>query len=129
MTAHQQDLQDRRITCIRVWLQGNTSPQDLCRQFNVSRSGLYFWIRRYHSSGWEGLQARKSPGRSRKLSPEQEEQIQLWLLEGAKNCGFHSEGWTLNRIRDMIGERCHIWYHPAQVSRILRRWGWTCHLR
>lgn len=47
------------------------------------------------------------------------------LDRGAEAFGYPGAVWTTTRVAELIGQRFHVFYHPAHCSRLLRRLGWS----
>jgi putative transposase len=63
-----------------------------------------------------------------KLSPAQWQRLEVELKRGPLAHGFDDEqqGWTLKRIRLLIGRLFRIGYTVQGVWRLLKRHGWSC---
>jgi transposase len=71
------------------------------------------------------LHDRKRPGRAPRLSPEQQAAVPALLARGAEAWGFRGAFWTRARVAHVIEREFGVHYHPAHISRLLARWGWT----
>ena len=60
-----------------------------------------------------------------KLTPEQIRLIPDFLWHGAEAYGFRGEVWTCDRVAGVIREEFGVSYSKSQVSRLLKRLGWT----
>jgi transposase len=76
--------------------------------------------------GEEALASKPVPGRPRKLTAQQREQLVHILLQGARAHGFANELWTIRRIAAVIRVHFGVRYHPAHVWKVLRSLGWSC---
>jgi transposase len=47
------------------------------------------------------------------------------LTQGAAAHGWHGQVWTTKRVAALIASHFGVHYHPAHVSRLLRRLGWS----
>ena len=85
------------------------------------------------ASGWPPLgaggrrpSARTPPRRAvPKLTPEQLRLIPDFLWHGAEAYGFRGDVWTCDRVAGVIDEEFGVSYSKSQVSRLLKRLGWT----
>jgi transposase len=59
------------------------------------------------------------------LSAAQLAQLDALLRQGAEAFGSQGAVWTCRRVARLIAEQFGVRYHPAHVSRLLRRLGWT----
>ena len=48
-----------------------------------------------------------------------------FLAHGAEAYGFRGEVWTCARVAQVIEEEFSVSYHKSQVSRLLKKLGWT----
>jgi len=69
-----------------------------------NRTTLWRWIKRFDSSGLDGLRAKPKGHRSSKLGEEEKQIISNWLIEGKDSKGDRIH-WTLDRLRiEIINE-------------------------
>ncbi|WP_306300065.1 winged helix-turn-helix domain-containing protein [Streptomyces sp. NRRL B-24085] len=63
-----------------------------------------------------------------KLSPQQLQRLEAELKRGPLAHGFNDEGqgWTLKRVKLLIGRLFHVGYSVQGVWRLLKRHGWSC---
>jgi transposase len=71
----------------------------------------------------EALRHRPAPGRRAALTQEQQGQIEALLARGAEAFGFRGDVWTTPRVAALLKRLFGVRYHPAHVSRLLRRLG------
>lgn len=96
------------------------SPTVVARILGVTPSSLHRWRRA------DGLQSRPPPGRPRRLSDTQLDQLRVLLLQGAVAHGWSNHLWTAARVAALIDRTFDIQYHPEHVRKLLRaRLGWT----
>ncbi|GGJ51850.1 IS630 family transposase [Deinococcus roseus] len=118
-------LEERRLA-FAAYLQQHPQPcQMVCQHFKISKSTFYLWRKQLNHAGIEGLKSRKASGRPRRLSKEQETELGGCLQDNPVKHGFSDATWTGPRVRDWIGLRFGVWYHPDHVSRVLRRLGFS----
>ena len=60
-----------------------------------------------------------------RLTPEQVGLIPDFLWHGAEAYGFRGDVWTYGRVAGVIREEFDVSYSKSQVSRLLKRLGWT----
>jgi transposase len=102
------------------WSQGQIAVALGVRQGTVSR-----WLARARHDGPTALLAHPISGRPPKLQPEQIRLIPDFLAHGAEAYGFRGEVWTCARVAQVIEEEFGASYHKSQVSRLLKKLGWT----
>jgi transposase len=99
--------------------------RDIAVALDATESAVSRWLAAARRGGPEALRSHPGPGPSAKLSPEQLRLIPDFLWHGAEAYGFRGDVWTCERVAGVIGEEFDISYSKSQVSRLLRRLGWT----
>ncbi|GEM50159.1 IS630 family transposase [Deinococcus cellulosilyticus] len=120
-----QQREARRLHFAQTLQHTQLPNRHLREYYGVSKSGLHYWKQRLKTAGLEGLKARKIPGRQCKLTAEHLTTLKDLLQESALQHGYPDPTWTCRRVRDLIGLRFGIWYHPSHVFKILRRLGFS----
>jgi transposase len=69
----------------------------------------------------EGLHGKIAAGQQARLTPEQLEQLPRLLEQGAEAHGFAGAVWTTERVAVLINKQFGVSYHPAHMSRLLKR--------
>jgi transposase len=83
-------------------------------------------LKRYAEQGAAALKVRKGTrGKTALLSTGQMERLGVFVSEGALHHGFSTEGWTRERIAYLIEQQFSVHYHPAHISRLMHRLGFT----
>jgi transposase len=118
-------LERRRRRAVELLVQG-LSLSGVARRVQASVGSVYRWREAWRQGGKAALAAKPVPGRRRKLSPQQGEQLLQLLLKGARAYGFPNELWTLKRMAAVIQVEFGVRYHPSHVWKILRGLGWSC---
>jgi transposase len=119
------ELERRRRRAVELMQRGE-SPTVIARILGIGRTSLYRWLCMAEQSP-EALAAKPHPGPKPRLTDEQIEQLEGLLLQGATAHGWPNDLWTAGRVGQVIERHFGIEYHPAHVSRILRRYiNWTC---
>ena len=117
-------LEERRF---RAWdLKGKDWPQNLIAEaLGVTEGAVSQWVKRARERGVEALHARKRGGSQPQLGPEHRARLLDLLDQGAEAFGFEGDAWTLPRVAELIRREFGVQHHPAHVSKILRRCGWS----
>ncbi len=89
----------------------------------VTPGAVSQWLRRAREQGVAALRRRPPPGAVPKLTAEQRAQIPALLARGAEAYGFVGDVWTTKRVATVIRREFAVRYHPAHVSRLVRRLG------
>jgi transposase len=93
--------------------------------FGVSAGAVSQWLAQARREGPEALKQQSRSGRPSRLSPAQQAQVLDLLHQGATAFGFLGDRWTRQRIAEVIRRTFGVRYHPAHISRLLDRWGWS----
>ena len=118
-------LEKRRRRAMALLAQG-LSLSEVARRVQASVGSVHQWRQTWAHGGEAALAAKPVPGRPRKLTEPQGEQLLQRLLQGAKAYGFSNELWTLKRIATVIWLEFRVRYHPSHVWTLLRSWQWSC---
>lgn len=88
-------------------------------------------VRRWRAAwrqGGAGMLASAGPMAVERLSAQQWQRLEAELKRGPMMHGFDDEeqGWTLKRVKQLIGRLFHVGYTVQGVWRLLKRHGWSC---
>ncbi len=115
----------RRLRAFELKQEG-WSQQNIARALGVGKSAVSQWMKRAREGGGkEALRKRSSPGAPPRLSADQRARLFGLLEKGATAHGFRGEVWTCKRVAQLIKREFGVLYHPAHVSRILKRMGFS----
>jgi transposase len=89
----------------------------------VTEGAVSQWMKRAREEGVEGLRHKPPPGAAPRLSEEQRAKVPELLERGAPAYGFRGEVWTCARVAEVIRREFGVSYHPAHVSRLVRKLG------
>ena len=98
---------------------------EIAKALGVTKGAVSQWMAMVRTGGIATLHSRSSPGPPSKLTPSQMYLIPDFLSHGAEAYGFRGEVWTCRRIADVIKMEFGVSYSKSQVSRILKKMGWT----
>jgi putative transposase len=122
LTAEQKE--ERRLEAARLLRRG--WPQaEVAREVGASPAAVCGWAKQLAAGGTRALHARKHPGRSSRLTPEQWKEVCELLKAGAVAAGFDTERWTLKRVAHVIEQRYGVHFHPNYLAEPLHRLGFT----
>jgi transposase len=112
---------------LRAWelSQQGWSQREIAHALGVTEGAVSQWLARARQAGSTALHDQPRPGRSPRLSPEEEARVLARLGEGASAAGFRGDRWTRKRICAVIRRECGVTYHPGHISRLVRRWHWS----
>jgi transposase len=93
--------------------------------FNVDRTTLSRWLRKYRAHGEDGLQRQIGSGRPRLLNELQEKDLRSIVMCPASDFGYETDLWTVGRFRQVIEEILEVKVSKDTVWRRLRDAGLT----
>lgn len=108
---------------LRAWelKQEGWNQQKIADALGVSKGAVSQWIKRGREEGLDGLRRRIAPGAIPRLSAEQHASLPELLARGAPAHGFRGDVWTCQRVAEVIHREFGVSYHPAHVSRLLKK--------
>jgi transposase len=102
------------------------SQRLIAAALGATESAVSRWLSAARSGGSEALVSRTGQrGVAPRLTPEQLRLIPDFLWHGAEAYGFRGDVWTCDRVAGVIREEFDVSYSNSQVSRLLKRLGWT----
>lgn len=110
----------RRLRAWELWHAG-WPQQEIAEVLGGSEGAVSQWIKIGREQGEEGLGGKIAEGPTSRLNPEQEAQLPALLDQGAEAHGFRGNVWTTERVAAMIKKQFGVSYHPAHMSRLLKR--------
>lgn len=118
-----QELERRRFRAVELMDRGE--PRKLiARVLGVSPAALSQWRKRADAGA---LKAKPQLGPRRKLSDRDFQRLEELLSQGATAHGWLNDLWTGSRVAQVIERHFGIKYHPAHVSRMVKKYiNWTC---
>ena len=118
------ELERRRIQAGELLLQG-VRQSEVADKLRVSRETVRRWAGKIGQGGLAALKNAPRLGRPAGLDAVQRQQLAQLLQQGGMAHGFVSEGWSLNRVRQLIARHFGRDYSEVQVWRILGALGWS----
>ncbi|MGW6520575.1 IS630 family transposase [Streptomyces sp. NPDC054962] len=104
--------------------EGGQKIREIAAALRVSERSVERWRRQWRERGKAGVLPKGSPGRPR-LSEAQIARLE-WELEcGPLLHGWADQGWTLARIKTLIGRLFHVSYTVEGTWQLLKRHGWS----
>lgn len=114
----------RRLRAWDLFAEG-WSQRRIAAALGVTEGAVSQWITRATQQGRQALCHRRPPGRPQRLSDVQQAELVGLLERGAEAFGYTGAVWTTTRVAELIARQFGIVYHPAHISRLLRRLGWS----
>jgi transposase len=100
--------------------------RDIAAALGVTEGAVSQWLAASRRGGRDALLSHlRLCGMPPKLTAEQLRLIPDFLWHGAEAYGFRGEVWTCERVAGVIDEEFGVSYSKSQVSRLLKRLGWT----
>lgn len=115
-------LEHLRKQAIKLWKE-DKKINDIAHNFGVGLTAVYNWINTYQKKGLSGLNMKKAPGATPKLSKEETKKLLNMLKKTADNYGFESPLWECKKITQLIREKFGKTIHFSNVWRLLQKFG------
>jgi transposase len=99
-------------------------PSRVIASLGMNRTTIHKWLGRVKGkgAGLRRLKARKSPGRPRALTPQQERQVFRWVNgKNPMQYGFDFGLWTRHIVRALVREKFDVTLSLASVGALLAR--------
>ena len=113
--------QARRLLAIAAVYEG-MSRADAARIGGMDRQTLRDWAHRFNAEGAAGLINRPAPGNPRRLTPEQEAELERLVEAGPAAAGLgHLARWRCADLQALIAERWGVAYHERTIGKLLDR--------
>ena len=113
--------QARRLLAIAAVYEG-MSRADAARMGGMDRQTLRDWAHRFNAEGAAGLINRPAPGNPRRLTPEQEDELERLVEAGPAAAGLgHLARWRCADLQALIAERWGVEYHERTIGKLLDR--------
>jgi transposase len=110
----------RRIIAWELKQEG-WKQRDIAQALGVSAGAVSQWLKRGREGGVEGLRRRPPPGAPPRLRKDQRARTPELLARGAPAYGFRGDVWICARVSKVIYREFGVKYHPAHVSRLLKK--------
>src|SRR5437868_3866551 len=114
----------RRLRALAL-AQAGWKHKAIALALDASESAVCDWLAAVERGGPEALRARPHKGPAPKLTPEQMRLLPDFLEHGPEAYGFRGNVWTCERVAGVVYEELGICYSKSQISRLLKRLGWT----
>lgn len=114
------DRENRRLQAWELRQQG-WSQRRIAIELGVTQGAVSQWLKRAQQNGVDALRHHPAPGKRPSLTTEQLDQLPALLARGAQTFGFQGDRWTTARVAAVLEQTFGVSYHPAHVSRLLRK--------
>lgn len=114
----------RRLLAIANALSG-TDRKAAAEAAGMDRQSLRDWVIRYNAHGVEGLRDRWGKGRPARLDADEQAELAAIILRGPDPEAEGISAYTLEDLARLAQERFGKPFHPASMSRVVRRLGFS----
>jgi len=110
----------RKLAVQRVF--DGESAAEVSRSFGLGSKTIFPWLKVAREKGIDALAPKTRPGRNRKLSTLEEQEVKHWIIKGdPRQHGFDFGLWTRQIVADLIKERFAVDMSKSGVGKLLRR--------
>jgi transposase len=95
------------------------------RQAGMTRQTLSDWVHRYNAESIEGLRDRPKGHAKRRMTPEQERELESLVLQGPQDHQGMLVRWRRIDLQAVIKEKFGVSYHERSIGKILQRLGFV----
>ena len=120
-TAADRKLHDR-IQIIRLALR-DRPHQDIASDLGISPRTVQRWLNAYLERGLDGLDVRKSPGPTPKLTDDLAPLLRRWVIDGPAACGLDRANWTYPELADYLFRERGVRVRKSAVQVFCRKHG------
>ncbi len=114
----------RKLAVQRV-LNGE-SAAEVTRNFGLGEKSIFRWLKIAREKGLDALAPKARTGRNRMLSPQEEQEVKHWIINGdPRQHGFDFGLWTRQIVAELISEKFEIEMSLSGVGKLLKRLGLT----
>lgn len=122
-TKEAQEFRLQQIVALNA--EGYTQPE-IAHLLGCSQGWVSKVLKRAQLEGQAALKAKgPAPGKTAALSQAQVHELRTLLMAEAQAAGFATDGWTRQRVAQLIKQRFGVTHHLSHVSRILGKLDFT----
>lgn len=108
-----------RAKILHLSLNGDT-VKDICKKLNFYRSKVEKILKQFNTSGLSIFKRKKSPGKLRRIQPEQRALILQYVNTDPVTMGLHYTNWSHKKLSE-YAKKQGIIVSPSQVGRIIKQ--------
>jgi transposase len=123
-TRDLKQMEVRRKRGVELYKQG-WNQYEIAETLGVTQPSVSKWIRAEANGGEKALDSHPPPGREKKITAEEFEELAMLLMTSPSSYGFEGELWTSPMVTELIRLRFRVKYHPGNVRKILRQMGFS----
>lgn len=114
----------RRLSVQRVC--DGERPSHVTASYGLNSKSIFRWLKKAREEGINSLAPKPKPGRRRKLTEKEEQEVKRWIVgKDPRQYNFDFGLWTREIISDLILDRIGIKLSVNSVGRLLHRQGLT----
>ena len=110
--------QAKRILVILEIVEGR-SPEEIANQLDLSERSVYNYVVAFLHKGLESLKYKRPPGRNRKLTKRQREELSELIDGGPEAAGYDFGCWTSALLKELIEERFGVSYSVYYIPDLI----------
>lgn len=114
----------RRMLALALVLE-DVPRRDAAKQCGMDRQTLRDWVHRFNAEGLEGLYDRRRPGPGRRLTADQEAELEAIVRDGPDLERDGVVRWRRVDLQVLIEQRFEVAYHVRTVGKVLHRLGFS----
>lgn len=100
-------------------------PTEICELFGFSRTALWKWVGAANQNGLAAWREQPRPGRTPRLTPEQQQQLELALGQSPERFGFAQTRWDGPLVVSYLKQVLNVKLEVRQAQRWLHRLGFV----
>jgi transposase len=113
-----------RKIAVRAIEEGGFSPESIAEVFQINRTAIYAWLRRFKDGGYPALDTKKAAGAISEITESMEEWIRCTVLECTpEDFGYETALWTRDVLAEIINDKFDLNVVGSTVGKHLRKIG------
>lgn len=101
----------------------NRPHRDIAADLGVTPRTVQRWLNAYLERGLDGLQPRKAPGPTPKLTDDLAPVLRQWVIDGPVACGLDRANWTYPELADHLSRQRGVRVRKSAMQAFCHRHG------
>ena len=114
----------KRIQALLALAQGQ-NVSEVAEMLSLGEQTVRDYRNQYLFKGMASLVYKAPPGRPRKLTKTQRQQLAEWIKASPQGSGYTSGCWNTPMIQDLIQRHFGVVYHPHYIATLLKNMGFS----